>query len=332
MVRLAINGFGRIGRAAFKIAFEQKDDIEIVAINDLGDITNLAYLLRYDSIYGRYMYPVTARDGLLVVGDKEIAVTQEKDPAQLPWHKLKVDVVIESTGVFTDADKARLHIKAGAKHVIISAPTASEGTPTIIRGVNSEQSEGAEVVSSGSCTTNCAAVVTAVIEQAFGIELSMLTTVHAYTATQSLTDQPAQKDWRRGRMASVNIVPSTTGASEAVVKSLPQLSGKMSGVSLRVPVTTVSICDCTYLVKRDVTVDEVNQVLRTAADSPLYENVLAVTDEPTVSTDFIGDAHSAIVDVNLTSVVGGKLVKVMAWYDNEWGYANRLIDQVLTAR
>lgn len=322
MSNIAVNGFGRIGRAALKIALE-RGGLTIVAINDLGDTANLAYLLQHDSIYGRYSRAVKATADGLQIGDIEIAVLHEKDPAKLPWKKMGVDVVIESTGIFTEEAKARAHITAGAKQVVISAPS-KDAIPTIVAGVNTGKGE---VVSTASCTTNCAATMMGVMAAAFEVERAMLTTVHAYTATQSLVDGPATKDYRRGRAAALNIVPSSTGASEAITRTLPQLEGAVTGLSLRVPVPTVSISDVTFLLKKEASVDEVNEVFRAAAAKPEFKTILAVTDEPVVSSDFIGDPHSAIVDLGLTQVTG-TLVKVLAWYDNEWGYANRLVDQV----
>ena len=327
MIRIAINGFGRIGRAAFKIARE-RDDVEVVAINDLGDIANLAYLLRYDSVYGRYSRNVTVADGQLVVDDTSIAVLSEKEPAKLPWGKLNIDVVIESTGFFTDGEGARKHLTAGAKKVIISAPTKDDAIGTVVRGVNDDALAGQEVVSNASCTTNSAAPVVAILDSVFGIEKAILTTVHAYTASQSLVDGPAKKDFRGGRAAGVNLVPASTGAAIAATQAYTPLKGKFDGVSLRVPVPVVSMSDITAVLKKDVTVDEVNKALKDASENPLYAGILGVTDEPVVSSDFIGDPRSSIVDLPMTRVVGGNLVKVMAWYDNEWGYSNRLVEQV----
>lgn len=328
-LRVAINGFGRIGRAAFKIAFEHDADMQIVAINDLGDIENLAYLLRYDSIYGRYAREVKVEDRNLIVAGKKIQVLSEKDPAKLPWKDLNIDVVIESTGFFTEEAGARGHITAGAKHVVISAPTKSEGIATVVLGVNDAVGQGKEIISNASCTTNCAAPMAAVLDNVFGVAKALLTTGHAYTATQELVDAPAKDDFRRGRAGALNIVPSSTGAALAATKALPQLAGKFDGVSLRIPVPIVSITDLTCLLKRPATVEEINQAFREAVDNPLYRGVIAVTDEPVVSSDFIGDPHSVIMDLTMTRIVGGDLIKVMGWYDNEWGYSNRLVEQVI---
>lgn len=328
-IRIAINGFGRIGRAACKIALAH-EDAEVVAINDLGDIENLAYLLRYDSVYGRYGTPVSVEGTELVVGKKRIQVLQSKDPETLPWKDMNIDVVIESTGFFTEEEGAKKHITAGAKHVVISGPTKSEGVPTVVMGVNDDKLAGSSVVSNASCTTNSAAPVMKVLHSVFGVEKALLTTAHAYTATQSLVDSPGGKgDFRRGRAAAQNIVPASTGAAIAATLAIPELKGKFDGISLRVPVPVVSISDITCLLSRDTTVEEVNQAFKDAVDNSEYQGIIAVTEDPVVSSDFIGDPHSAIVDLPLTRVVGGNLVKVLAWYDNEWGYSNRLVEQVL---
>lgn len=327
MTKMAINGFGRIGRAAFKVAMANAE-IEVAAINDLGDIENLAYLLRYDSVYGRYAEKVEVQGEALVVGGKSVKVLQEKDPAKLPWGEMGIDVVIESTGVFTEREKASAHLVAGAKHVIITAPTKSEDVPTVVLGVNDKDLNG-DIISNASCTTNCAAPMIAVLNNVFGVEKAILTTAHAYTASQTIVDGPGKGDFRRGRAGAINIVPSSTGAAVAATKTVPELAGKFDGVSLRIPVAVVSISDITALLKKNVTVEEVNAAFREAADNPLYNGVLAVTEEPTVSSDFIGDPHSAIVALDMTRVVGGNLVKVMGWYDNEWAYSNRLIEQVV---
>ncbi|HSX25021.1 MAG TPA: type I glyceraldehyde-3-phosphate dehydrogenase [Candidatus Andersenbacteria bacterium] len=327
-IRIAINGFGRIGRAACKVALAH-EDAEIVAINDLGDIENLAYLLRYDTVYGRYGSEVSVDGDFLVVGGKRIQVLQSKDPETLPWGEMNIDLVIESTGFFTEKDGAQKHIQAGAKHVVISAPTKSEDVPTVVMGVNDDTLGGLPIVSNASCTTNCTAPVMAVLENVFGVEKALLTTAHAYTATQSIVDGPGKGDFRRGRAAAQNIVPSSTGAAIAATLAIPKLKEKFDGISLRVPVSVVSIIDCTCVLSKDVTVEDVNNAFKEAANNPMYQGVLTVTEDDVVSSDFIGDPHSAIVDLQLTRVIGGNLVKVMAWYDNEWGYSNRLVEQVL---
>lgn len=331
--RVAINGFGRIGRNAFKIAFDRKD-VEIVAINDLTDTHTLAHLLKYDSNYGIYGKEVSSDDQNLIIDGQKIRVSAEKDPAALPWKDLGVDVVIESTGFFTDPAKAHAHIdQAGAKRVVISAPAKGEGSNTIILGVNEDQLDAAgasDVINNGSCTTNCITPVMAVLESNFGIEKAMMTTIHSYTADQRLQDAP-HKDLRRARAAAENIVPTSTGASVAAGQALPAISGVFGGLSLRVPTPVVSLSDFVILTKRNVTADEVNEALKKAAAEPYYQGILAVTEEELVSSDFIGNSHSCIVDLKLTNVVAGNLLKVVAWYDNEWGYSNRLVEVVADA-
>jgi glyceraldehyde 3-phosphate dehydrogenase len=325
--RVAINGFGRIGRNAFKVAFE-RSDLEVVAINDLTDTKTLAHLLKHDSNYGSYHKEVGYDDTGIVVEGKHIAVLAEKDPAALPWKDHKVDVVIESTGFFVDPAKARAHIDAGAKKVVLSAPAKGEGATTIVLGVNEDKLEGgSDIISNASCTTNCITPVAAVIESKFGIEKAMMTTVHSYTASQRLQDAPA-KDLREARNAAENIVPTTTGASIAAAHALPALQGIFGGLSVRVPTPVVSLSDFVIITKRDVTVDEVNDAFRKAAAEPYYQGILAVSDEELVSSDYIGNSHSCIVDSHLTAVVGGNMLKVVAWYDNEWGYSNRLVEVV----
>lgn len=327
MAKIAINGFGRIGRNAFKIAFA-RSDVEIVAINDLTDTKTLAHLLKHDSNYGEYDYTVSHDETGIIVNGTHIKIYSETDPAKLPWKDLEVDVVIESTGFFVDPAKARAHIDAaGAKKVIISAPAKGDGADTIVLGVNDEkiQSGTTDVVSNASCTTNCITPVMAVLESHFGVEKAMMTTVHSYTASQKLQDAPA-KDLREARSAAENIVPTTTGASIAAAKALPALEGVFGGMSVRVPTPVVSLSDITFVAKKNVTVEEVNKVFKEAAAEPYYQGILAVTEEELVSSDFKGNSHSAIVDLPLTAVVGGNLVKVVAWYDNEWGYSNRLVE------
>jgi len=326
--KVAINGFGRIGRTAFKIAFE-RSDLEIVAINDLTDTKTLAHLLKHDSSYGAYDHDISSDDAGIVVDGQHIKVLAEKDPANLPWGAHGVDVVIESTGFFVKPELAKAHVeKAGAKKVVISAPAKGEGANTIVLGVNEEQIKDAgDVISNASCTTNCITPVAAVIENAFGIEKAMMTTVHSYTASQRLQDAPA-KDLREARAAAENIVPTTTGASIAAAKALPALEGIFGGMSVRVPTPVVSMSDFVFITKRDVTVEEVNKVFQKAAAEPYYQGILTVSEEPLVSSDYKGNSHSAIVDLPLTAVVGGNMLKVVAWYDNEWGYSNRLVELV----
>ena len=325
MVKLAINGFGRIGRNALKIAFERKD-VEIVAINDLTDTKTLAKLLQFDSSYGIYDEKVGFDAENLVVKGKKIRVFSEKDPLNLPWKDLGVDVVIESTGLFTDPEKAKAHLTAGAKRVVISAPAKGEGAKTIVIGVNEDTVDEDDVIlSNASCTTNCIAPVMKILEDNFGIDKAMMTTVHSYTASQRLQDAPA-KDLREARAAAENIVPTTTGASKAAALTIPSLTGRFNGLSVRVPTPVVSLADITAVLKRPTSVEEINKVFKKAAKEPYYVGIVDVTEEELVSSDFRGNAHSAVVDLPLTDVVGGTLVKVVAWYDNEWGYSNRLVE------
>jgi glyceraldehyde 3-phosphate dehydrogenase len=325
--RIAINGFGRIGRNAFKIAFA-RDDIEVVAINDLTDTKTLAYLLKHDSNYGTYDQEVGHDDENIIVAGHKVKVLAVKEPTELPWKDLDIDVVIESTGFFTDKEGAGKHITAGAKRVVISGPTKSEGVDTIVLGANDDKLEGAtEIISNASCTTNSLGAVMALLESEFGVEKSLLTTVHSYTASQALQDAP-KKDPREGRNAAENIVPTSTGAAIAVTLTLPQLKGKFDGLSIRVPTPVVSLSDVTALLKRNTTVEEINDVFKKAAKEPFYQGILGVSDEPLVSSDYIGNSHSGTVDLALTKVVAGNLVKVMVWYDNEWGYSNRLVEVV----
>ncbi|HYF96726.1 MAG TPA: type I glyceraldehyde-3-phosphate dehydrogenase [Patescibacteria group bacterium] len=325
--RVAINGFGRIGRNAFKVAFS-RPDLEIVAINDLSDNATIAHLLSHDSNYGKYDKKVSFDEKGLIVDGKHIQIVGERDPALLPWKELKVDVVIECTGFFTKKEGAELHLKAGAKRVVISAPTKSPDVPTIVIGANEDKLDASsEIISNASCTTNSIAAVMSILEEAFGIEKAMLTTVHSYTASQKLQDA-ASKDLREARNAAENIVPTTTGAAIAVSLTVPEIKGKFDGMSIRVPTPVVSISDVTILFKRDVTKDEINDVLKKAAKEPFYQGILGVSEEPLVSVDYVGNSHSGIVDLLLTNVVGGNLAKVVVWYDNEWGYSNRLVELV----
>ena len=322
---MAINGFGRIGRNALKILLERRD-VQVAAINDITDAKTLAHLLKHDSSYGTYDKKVSAGDNSIIIGSREIPVYAEKDPADLPWKKLGVDVVIESTGFFTKPEDARAHIKAGAKKVVISAPAKGEGAKTVVLGVNEEIVDVKdEIISNASCTTNCIAPVMKVLEDEFGIEKAMMTTVHSYTGSQRLLDAPA-KDLREARSAAENIVPTTTGASKAAALAIPSLKDKFNGLSVRVPTPVVSLSDITAILKRDTTKEELVKVFKKAAREPYYEGILGVTEEELVSSDFIGDPHSSIVDLPLIDVVGGNMVKVVAWYDNEWGYSNRLVE------
>ena len=326
--KLGINGFGRIGRNAFKIAFERKD-LEIVAINDLTDTKTLAYLLKNDSNYGTYGHAVGYDDTGIIVDGKHIKVLAERDPSVLPWGDLGVELVIESTGFFTAKEDAEKHIVGGgAKRVVISGPSKSDGVDTIVLGANDDKIEGASsVISNASCTTNSLGAVMAILDSEFGVEKSLLTTVHSYTASQAIQDAP-KKDLREGRNGAENIVPTTTGAAIAVTKTLPQLEGKFDGLSIRVPTPVVSISDVTALLSKNVTVEDINNAFKKAAKEPYYQGILAVSEEPLVSRDYIGNSHSGTVDLLLTKVVGGNLIKICVWYDNEWGYSNRLVELV----
>ena len=325
MIKLAINGFGRIGRNAFKIAFERRD-VKIVAINDLTDTKTLAHLLKHDSSYGTYDRDVKFDEENIIVDGEKIRVYAEKEPKNLPWKDHRVDVVIESTGFFTDPAKAAAHLEAGAQKVVISAPAKGEGAKTIVIGVNEDTvTEDDKIISNASCTTNCIAPVMKVLEDTFGIEKALMTTVHSYTASQRILDAPA-KDLREARAAAENIAPTSTGASKAAALTIPTLKGKFDGLSIRVPTPVVSLADITAVLKKDTTIEELQEVFRNAAKEPFYEGILGVSEEPLVSIDYRGNSHSSIVDLPLINVVDKNLVKVVAWYDNEWGYSNRLVE------
>lgn len=325
MKKIAINGFGRIGRAAFRVALT-RDNVEVVAINDLAEASVLGHLLKYDTVYGRYEKKIGVEDGAIIVDGKKYPVFKESDPKNLPWGDLDVDVVLECTGRFVKRDDAKIHLDAGAKKVVLSAPSKGGGVPTVILGVSDERvfSDG-DFFSNASCTTNCITPVVDVMEKTFGIEKAMMTTVHSYTADQRLQDSP-HDDARRARAAGVNMVPTTTGAAIATTEVIPTLTGKFDGLSVRVPTIVVSLSDMTFLLKRDTTVEEVNEVLTRASQEDRFVGIFGVTDEPLVSSDFIGDPRSSIADLSLTKVVDGNMVKVIAWYDNEWGYSNRLVE------
>jgi len=326
-IRIAINGFGRVGRAAFKIALANKK-IKVVAINDLMDNKTLAHLLQYDTVYGEYEKKVIGtREGIKVDGEL-FPVFEVKEPDKLPWKKLKVDVVIESTGVFRKAEQVKLHLKAGAKRVLLSSPPKDKGVQTLVFGTKqTEKNLGkSDIVSNASCTTNCISPVMQVLHSAFGVEKAMMTTIHAYTADQNLVDGP-HKDLRRARAAAQNIIPTTTGAAISTTEVVPELKKLFDGVAIRVPVPVGSISDITALLKRKrVTVKQVNYAFKKAVKNPLFKKVLAVSNKPLVSSDIIKTNHSAIVDLELTKVVGGNLIKVFAWYDNEWAYSARLVE------
>ena len=325
-MNIAINGFGRIGRATFKaVLLNKRKDLKVVAINDLTDTKTLAHLLKYDSCYGEFGTEIKFTKDSLIIGGKKYPVFAEKDPLNLPWGKLSVDIVIESTGIFRAKDTAGLHLKAGAKKVIISAP-AKDGIKTVVMGVNEDRIKKTDkLISNASCTTNCLAPVTECIRQAFGIKKAIMTTVHSYTADQNLVDGP-HKDLRRARAAAVNMVPTTTGAAIAVTETIPSLRDKFDGMAIRVPTPVASLCDIVFITKKKVDAKRVNDCFKKAARSARLKNILAVSDEPLVSSDYIGNPYSTIVDLDLTKVVDGDLVKVVAWYDNEWGYSNRLVD------
>lgn len=325
MVKVAINGFGRIGRNALKILLE-RHDVQVVAINDITDAKTLAHLLKHDSSYGTYEKRVGYTDKSILVNTREIPVFAEKDPAKLPWKELDVDIVIESTGFFTKPEDAKAHLKAGAKKVIVSAPAKGEGAKTVVLGVNEDVVEDSDkIISNASCTTNCIAPIMKVLEDEFGIEKAMMTTVHSYTGSQRILDAPA-KDLREARSAAENIVPTTTGASKAAALTIPSLVGKFNGLSIRVPTPVVSLSDITAILKRDTTKEELTSLFKKIAKEPYYEGIIGITNEELVSSDFIGDPHSCIVDLPLIDVVGGNMVKIVAWYDNEWGYSNRLVE------
>lgn len=329
--KVAINGFGRIGRNVFKVLFDRKD-IEVVALNDLTDNETLARLLSNDTVYGQYGHPVSAEGDGIKVGEQMIKILSEKDPAKLPWGDLGVDVVIESTGFFVKPELARAHIDAGAKKVIISAPAkgdSADDAHTVVIGVNDDSLEGStsDILSNASCTTNCISPVVNVLQSQFGIEKAMMSTIHGYTADQNLQDGP-HRDPRRARAAALNIIPTTTGATIAAAKVIPELEGIFDGMAIRVPVPVGSLIDVTAILKKDVTEEEINDTFVNAAQQPYYQGILDVTKEPIVSSDIVGNSHSAIVDLSFTKVTGGNMVKVIAWYDNEWGYSNRLAELV----
>jgi glyceraldehyde 3-phosphate dehydrogenase len=332
-IKVAINGAGRIGRAFYKVA-RARPEIEVVAMNDLGDIKNIAYLLKYDTAYGVSDFDVKVDGSNLVIDGHSVAYLSEKDPAALPWDAMGVDVVVESTGLFTSYEKANAHITAGAKKVVISGPVKDEPLPgingaTVLMGLNEDKLATCEITSNASCTTNAGSPLIAILDEALGIEKALLNTVHAYTASQSIVDGPNKKDFREGRSAAQNIVPSSTGAAVAVTKVLPQLKDLFDGISIRVPVVVGSIVDVTFISKRATTAEEVNAILKKAATTDQWKNTFTVTEEPLVSADIKGSKYASIADLALTRVVGGNLVKVLAWYDNEMGYTYTLVDHVV---
>ncbi|MBX4215563.1 type I glyceraldehyde-3-phosphate dehydrogenase [Candidatus Parcubacteria bacterium] len=335
MTKVAINGLGRIGRAFLRLAME-REGLEIVAVNDLGDIDNLAYLLKYDTAYGKSALKVEAKkDGkepYLSINGRRVRVLSEKEPKQLPWKDLGIDVVVESTGFFESYEGARGHIEAGAKRVVISAPAKGDGEGvTVLMGINEDALQKFPISSNASCTTNAGSPIMAILDEELGIEKAILSTVHAYTATQKLVDSPDKGDLRRGRAGAQNIVPSTTGAAIAVTKALPSLAGKFDGIALRVPVVAGSIADVTFISKKTTSVEEVNAILEKAAGEERWQGIFSVTREPLVSSDIVGNTHGGIADLAFTKVVGGNLVKVLVWYDNEMGYAMTLLRHVQKA-
>ena len=333
-IKVGINGFGRIGRAFLKVAWD-RPEIEIVAVNDLGNIDNMAYLLKYDTVYRKWNHKIEVAGNDIIIDDKKVKVLAQKDPTMLPWKDLEVDVVVESTGLFVSYDKAKVHLDAGAKKVVISAPAKdsvedgpsqkSEGPSstsrgeTILLGVNEEKFGTCDITSNASCTTNAASPLIAILDEAIGIEKAVLNTVHGYTASQALVDGPSKKDMREGRAAAQNIVPSSTGAAIAVTKAFPKLSGLFDGISMRVPVPAGSMVDVTFIGKRATTAEEINSILKKSALDARWNKIFAVTEEPLVSSDILGSSYGCIADLAMTRVVGGNLVKVMGWYDNEWG-------------
>jgi len=335
-IRVAINGFGRIGRAFLKVAKDNKE-IDIVAVNDLGDVKNMAYLLKYDTVYKTSPFEVKVKEGAeqaLIVDGKEVKFISQKDPTLLPWKQLDIDVVVESTGLFASFDKAKVHLDTGAKRVVITAPAKGDGaTPgvTVLMGVNEDALKTCPISSNASCTTNAGSPLLAILDEAIGIEKAVLNTVHGYTASQGIVDGPNKKDFREGRAAAQNIVPSSTGAAIATTKALTQFEGKFDGISIRVPVVAGSVVDITFIAKRNTTVEEVNNALKAAAKSARWKGIFDATEEELVSSDILGNPHASIADLKFTRVIGGNLVKVLGWYDNEMGYTHTLVDHVIKA-
>ena len=326
MARVAINGLGRIGRATFKLILETPQ-LDLVAVNDLIAPDNLAYLLNYDSVYGRYQYPVQAGDDVLLVDGASYKLSSEKDPSALPWKSLDVDLVFECTGVFRKKPQLEKHLEAGAKWVILSAPEKTGNVPTVVHGVNQAETS-AKIISCASCTTNCIAPVAEIMDRRIGVKKATMTTIHAYTSSQSIVDGPKNK-WRRGRAGAVNFVPTSTGAAKAAAQVLPQFSEKFDGVAVRGPVAVGSIADMVFITEKNVSEDEINMIFKEEASSPRYENILGVTEIPLVSSDIIKDPRASIVDLTMTQVVDGNLVKIMSWYDNEWGYSAQMVREAV---
>lgn len=331
-IKVGINGFGRIGRAFLKVAWD-KPEIEIVAINDLGDVANMAYLLKHDTVYREWKHDIKVDGQNIIIDGKAVKVLAEKEPSKLPWGELGVDVVVESTGLFVTYEKSRAHLDAGAKKVVISAP-AKDGDggvngETILVGVNEDKFGTCDITSNASCTTNAASPLIAILDETLGIEKAILNTVHGYTASQGIVDGPNKKDFREGRAAAQNIVPSSTGAAIAVTKAFTRLTGLFDGISTRVPVPAGSIVDITFISKKETTVKEINEILKKASTEARWKNIFTVTEEPLVSSDILGSPYGSIADLGLTRVVGGNLIKVMGWYDNEMGYTYTLVDHVI---
>jgi glyceraldehyde 3-phosphate dehydrogenase len=327
MAKVAINGLGRIGRAAFRIILDTPE-LELVAVNDLVPADNLAYLLKYDTVYGRYERSVEVDGGNLVVGGKTYKTLHQKDPTQLPWGDLGIDIVLECTGVFTKEEDLRKHLEAGTKYVILSAPAKGGEVPTVVYGVNTPGESSMQIISCASCTTNCITPVVEIMGRRIGVKKAIMTTVHAYTASQAIVDGPS-KSARRGRAGAANFIPTSTGAAIATTKALPQYEGRFDGVAVRGPVPVGSLADIVFLVERITTVDEVNRIFREESESDRYKGILGVTQDPVVSSDIIKDPRASVVDLGMTQVVDGDLVKVMSWYDNEWGYTNQMIREAV---
>lgn len=332
MIKVAINGAGRIGRAFYKLAHEHPE-LEIVAINDLGDIKNIAYLLKYDTVYGRSNFDIEVKEGALVIGGKTVKFLSEKEPAKLPWKDLGIDVVVEATGFFASYAGAKAHLDAGAKRVVVTAPMKDEPVAgvegaTVLMGVNEEKFSTCVITSNASCTTNAGSPLIAILDEALGIEKAVLNTAHGYTASQSLVDGPSKRGFREGRAAAQNIVPSSTGAAIAVTKAFTKLAGLFDGISMRVPVAAGSLVDVTFISKKNTSAKEVNEILKRAAADPRWNGIFTATDEELVSSDILGSRYGSIADLKMTRVVGGNLVKVLAWYDNEMGYAYTLLEHV----
>jgi glyceraldehyde 3-phosphate dehydrogenase len=322
MSRVAINGLGRIGRAALKVLLDGRG-LDVVAVNDIAEADNLAYLLKYDTVYGRYHREVGAAEGALVVDGKRIPVLAERDPANLPWDDLGVDLVLECTGAFKTAQDLERHIQAGASYVILSAPTTSETVPTVVHGVNRPHGRP-QVISCASCTTNCITPVIEVAHRRLGVERAVMTTVHAYTAGQQLVDGPS-RNFRRGRAGAANLVPTSTGAAHATTLAVPELAGRFDGIAVRAPIPVGSVADIVFVASRPTTTAEVSETFRQEAATPRYEGILGISEDPLVSSDIVGDPRAAVIDLEMTTVVDGTLVKVMAWYDNEWGFTQQMV-------